>query len=398
MYAYNDFTAGRVIIAINKDCVQQITPASFENSIFGIEINSIEVLFQNRGPADNDDNIGAIVMIHLRTNNPQAVIRAIERLTENPCVVFAEPDFYLEPHVIPNDPYFGELWGLRKIECPSAWSYAVGTGDVIVGVTDSGINSDHPDLRDNVWTAPRGQGKRGWNFEENNNQCLDNTGHGTHVAGTVGAVGNNYMGVTGVNWRVTLASLKIGNSVFNMAAAINAIDYANRNRIQILNNSWGTKFFSSSLKYAIDHYGGLFVVSAGNSGTNNDIAPVYPCSYNSKNLISVAAVNRDNDLAAFSNYGAVSVDIAAPGTDILSTSLGSRYSYLDGTSMAAPHVAGAAALLKGYRPELTPLEIKDIILSNADKNARLSGKVLTGGTINIKKMFESVSVRLVPAK
>ncbi|MCL1819486.1 MAG: S8 family serine peptidase [Oscillospiraceae bacterium] len=243
----------------------------------------------------------------------------------------------------------------------------------------------------NMWLAPRGQGKRGWNFEGNNNNCEDYTGHGTHVAGTIGAVGNNFIGVTGVSWVVRLASLKIGGNVFDMAAAINAIDYANRNRIQIINSSWGSRFFSSSLKYAIDNYDGLLVVSAGNNGSNNDIMPVYPSSYDSENIISVAAADQNDNLASFSNYGEISVDIAAPGTDILSTALGSGYTYMSGTSMAAPHVAGAAALLKGYRPELTALEIKDIILSNADKKAQYLGKVLTGGTINISRMFEAVS-------
>ena len=389
VFDYDDFVAGRVIIAIRKECTQQISPASFENNLFGIEINSIEVLFQNRSLV-NEDDVGAIVMIHLRTNNPQAVVRAIEELNQNPCIVFAEPDFYLQPHVIPNDPYFNDLWGLQKIGCPSAWNITVGSRDVLVGVTDSGINSNHPDLRDNMWLAPRGQGKRGWNFWQNNPHCEDFTGHGSHVAGTIGAVGNNLLGITGVCWRVRLVSLKIGENVFDLAAAINAIDYANRNGIPILNNSWGTRFFSASLKYAVDHYNGLFITSAGNNGSNNDIVPIYPCSYNSKNLISVAAANQNDELASFSNYGMTSVDIAAPGTDILSISLGSRYSTMDGTSMAAPHVAGAAALLKGYRPKLTALEMKERILSSVDKKEQFLGKVLTEGTINIHKMFENI--------
>ena len=389
MYNYNDFRAGRVIIAIHKDCTQRIFPASYENIIFEIEISRIEIIFQNRNPINNI-NIGAIVMIDLRTNDPQAVISTIEILNKNPCVVFAEPDFYLEPHIIPNDEYYKYLWGLKRINCPLAWNFTTGNPDIVVGITDSGINYNHSDIKYNMWLAPRGQGIRGWNFEDNSNDIMDNTGHGTHVAGTIGAIGNNFVGITGVCWNVKLAALKIGGTSFNLVAAINAIDYANRNRILILNNSWGSRLFSASLKYAIDNYEGLFIASAGNSGSNNDVIPVYPANYDSKNIISVAATNRYDGLASFSNYGATSVDVAAPGTDILSTSFYSEYSYMDGTSMAAPHVAGAAALLKGYRPELTPLEIKDIILSSVDKKPQFYGKVLTEGVINVSRMFESI--------
>lgn len=386
-FNYDDFKAGRVIIAIHKECTRRFFPASGEPIIFGIEIISIEILFQSQ---TDDSDIGAIIMIELRTNNPQAVINIIEILNEEQCVVFAEPDFYLQPHIIPNDQYYQYLWGVQKIDCPSAWNYTTGSSDIIVGVTDSGINYNHPDIKDNMWIAPRGQGIHGRDFETDSDNPFDFTGHGSHVAGTIGAVGNNLIGITGVCWNVKLAALKIGGTVFNLAAAVKAIDYANRNRIPILNNSWGSRFFSASLKYAIDHYNGLFIVSAGNSGSDNDTNPVYPASLNSANIITVAASNRNDALASFSNYGAGSVDIAAPGTDILSTSYYGEYSYMDGTSMAAPHVAGAAALLKAYRPELTPLEMKNIILSSVDRKPQFYGRVLTGGTINISKMFDAI--------
>jgi len=376
-----------VIIAIHKDCIQRFFPAANEPVIFGIQITRIEVLFQSQ---TSESDIGAIIMIELRTNNPQAVISIIELLSEEPCVVFAEPDFFLQPHIIPNDPYYNYLWGLQKVNCPLAWDHTTGSSDIVVGITDSGINYDHPDLKDNMWIAPRGLGIHGRDFEDNTDDPIDNTGHGTHVAGTVGAVGNNLIGITGVCWTVRLAALKIGGAFFNLAAAVQAIDFANRNNIRILNNSWGSKFYSASLKYAIDNYNGLLIVSAGNSSSNNDLIPVYPSNYDSDNIISVAASNQNDELASFSNYGAVSVDIAAPGTDILSTSFYGNYSYMEGTSMAAPHVAGAAALLMGYRPELTPLEIKDIIMSSVDKKPQFYGKVLTGGTLNISKMFEVI--------
>jgi len=383
---FADFRPGRVIIAIHRDCLNRILPAT--NEIFGIMFDKIEVIFQTR---DTESEVGAVIMIDFRTNDPERVIRIVEGLNENSCVVFAEPDFFLESHIIPDDPYFRYLWGVKRIDCPLAWNQTTGNSNVIVGITDSGINYNHPDLRDNMWMAPIGEGIFGRDFEADSNDPMDFTGHGTHIAGTVGAVGNNLVGITGVCWTVRLAALKIGGYLFNVAAAVKAIDYANRNNIPILNNSWGSFFFSSALKFAIENYNGLFVVSAGNNGANNDIVPMYPAAYDSKNIITVAAANQNDDLASFSNYGVLSVDVAAPGTDILSTSYLGDYSYMEGTSMAAPHVAGAAALIKGYRPELTTLEIKDIILSNVDRKPQFAGKVLTGGTINISKMFDAIS-------
>ena len=268
-----------------------------------------------------------------------------------------------------------------------AWDHITGNSQVVVGVVDSGVDFQHPDLNDNMWPVPPNQGLYGWNFFDDNHDPMDETGHGTHVAGTIGAVGNNLIGITGICWSVSVAALKIGNSFFNVSAAIEAVDYANKNGIPILNNSWGGPY-CGSLKLAIDNYDGLFIASAGNAGSDNDIFPVFPASFESRNIITVAATTRNNTLAPFSNYGAMSVHIAAPGSDIFSTDLLSRYSYMDGTSMAAPHVTGAAALLRAYRPDLTTFDIKNIILSSADRQPQFYGKVLTGGVLNLRRMIE----------
>ncbi|WP_207747836.1 S8 family serine peptidase [Clostridium sp. D33t1_170424_F3] len=175
------------------------------------------------------------------------------------------------------------------------------------------------------------------------------------------------------------------------ASAIAAISFANRFNIPILNASWGGRGYSRALKDAIEHYNGLFIASAGNSAEDNDITPVYPASYDCDNIISVAATTPDDTLARFSNYGAESVDLAAPGTDILSLGLQREYSTQNGTSMAAPHVAGAAALLKSYLPNLTTSDLKDIILSSAVKTPYLAGKVSTGGMLNVHAMFERMN-------
>lgn len=382
------FKNGRVLIALNRDCV---IPANINNPIFdGIEAEKVEVIFQPNNQSNNS-NIGALLLLHIKGKDELSVIDTVEKLSKNPCVVSARPDYLMNPHIIPNDPYYSLLWGMEKIKAPAAWDYTAGNCQVIVGVVDSGVDYNHPDLRDNMWIVPNRPGYYGRNFI-NDRYPIDETGHGTHVAGTIGAIGNNYIGVTGVCWNTKIAALFIGNNLFSASAAIGAIDYANRNKIPILNCSWGNRIYSPFLEFAIDNYDGLLIASAGNDGSDNDILPIYPASYKLNNIISVAATARNNYLASFSNYGAASVHIAAPGTDIFSTSLLNSYSYMDGTSMAAPHVAGAAALLKAYRRDLSALRMKEIILSSVDKYPQLYGKVLTSGVLNISRMIEMAAL------
>jgi len=378
------FEAGRVVAALNRKCTYPQIPTCHSDPFFdGINAEKIEVIFHSNNLTDERD-IGAIILIYLQCKEEQEVIRVIEVLLKNPYVIFAEPDYFIGTHIIPNDPYFRYLWGMENINSPSAWDYTTGSRSVVVGVADSGIDYNHPDITGNMWVALDQNG----NPADSCGNSLDETGHGTHVAGTIGAVGNNFIGVTGVCWNIRLASLKIGNAFFNLAAAIRAIDYANENNIPILNNSWGERFDSSLLRFAIDHYNGLFIASAGNDGTNNDIFPVYPACYDSRNIIAVAATEPNGKLASFSNYGTASTDIAAPGLYILSTDINGGYSYMSGTSMAAPHVAGAAALLKALRPDFTALDMKNIILSSVNRQPDLFNKVLSGGALNIYRMVE----------
>ena len=382
----NDFELGKEIVALTKNFNKVNLFTCNINHIFdGINIEKIEYLFYS-DKTDTNSNMGDIILIYLKNKEKMSVINTVYKLLNNPYVVYAEPDYLYEPDIIPNDPDFKYLWGMTNIKSPFAWNYTTGNYQTVVGVLDSGIDANHPDLKNNLWFQE--PFFNGWNFVNNSNYPIDVTGHGTHVAGTIGAVGNNCIGVTGVCWNVQIASFKIGDNRIELAAAIAAIYFSNMMNIPILNNSWGGRTFSPILKYAIEHYNGLFIASAGNSSSNNDLLPSYPASYNSDNIISVAASTPENTLSSFSNYGSKSVDIAAPGTNILSTSLDGEYSYKNGTSMAAPHVAGAAALLKSYMPFLTTLEIKHIILLSGTKYPSLANKLLTGSILNVDSMIK----------
>ncbi|MCL2089574.1 MAG: S8 family serine peptidase [Oscillospiraceae bacterium] len=390
-YFYNTaYEAGKVIVDLHKGFVESSDPIGYINrALSGIEYQKVDLLIksQKSRKISPKTDIGGVVLVHLKNQEMSAVLQAAAELSENLGVVYAEPNYLSDAYVIPNDPYFGDLWGMKKIKAPRAWDYATGNPNVTVGVVDSGIDHNHPDIIKNMWVSSNRRIVNGWNFVRNNRDSMDITGHGTHVAGTIGAVGNNHIGVAGVCWNVKVSSLRIGDNRMSLDAAIASIAFAIRNNIFILNNSWGGRFYSPSLKYAIEQYEGLYVVAAGNDGYDNDRLPVYPASYDSDNIISVAASAPNDRLASFSNYGVASVDIAAPGVDVFSLDLRGRYSRMNGTSMAAPHVAGAAALLKSYLPHLSALEIKDIILSSAAKLPHLAGKILTGGILDTDRMM-----------
>jgi subtilisin family serine protease len=346
-----------------------------------------------------------------------------------------EPDLYVAASVIPNDPYFPNQWALNNtgqtggtpdadIDAPEAWDITTGSSSVVVGVIDTGIDYTHPDLDGNVWTNPgevAGDGidndgngfvddVHGWDFANNDSDPFDDNGHGTHVSGTIAAEGNNGVGVTGVSWSSKVMALKFlaADGSGSTSAAISAINYAvnMKNRgvnVRVLNNSWGGPGYSSSLFTAIQNSASanmLFVAAAGNNGTNNDTTPNYPASYDVANVISVAATDANDNLASFSNYGASSVDVAAPGVSILSTYPGNQYAYLSGTSMATPHVSGIAALGFSYVPTATYAQVRTAILNGVDVKPQLTVKVATGGRVNALKTLQnlaSVPVITTPA-
>lgn len=339
----------------------------------------------------------------------QSIPDLIDYYNSLDAVEFAEPNYLMESTAVPNDQYYGYQWGPPNINAESAWNTRTDSSSIIVGVIDSGVQYDHPDLQPNIWTNSgeiAGNGIDddnngyvddfyGYDFDNDDNDPMDDNGHGTHVAGTIGAQGNNSIGVAGVGWDASLMSLKVIGGGSNADVA-RAIDYATDNGAKITNNSYGyagtnvggSSVMSAAIGRAKDA-GVLYIVAAGNSRSGIPASDMdgsfnsWPAEYSKihDNVITVAAIDDGGAFASYSHWGDESVQIAAPGTTIASTYTNNGYVYLSGTSMAAPHVAGAAALLWAERPEMSYLEIKDAILNNtrADHLDRVTNGVLDLG-------------------
>lgn len=357
---------------------------------------------------------------------------AIERLRGMPEVEYAEPNWIYQHFATSNDTYFtnGSLWGMYGSASSPANQYGsgaatawaagkTGSATVYIGIIDEGYMYTHEDIAANAGTNPgeiAGNGVDddgnglvddvyGWDFDGNNSSVFDGVSddHGTHVAGTIGGVGGNGKGVAGVVWNVKLLGAKfLGSRGGTTANAIKAVDYftglkTRGANVVATNNSWGGGGFSQALKDAIDRAntaGILFIAAAGNSGTNNDATASYPSGYTSANIIAVASITSTGGLSSFSQYGATTVDIGAPGSAIWSTvpvsggkgknaTVGSGYASYNGTSMATPHVSGAAALYASLNPGATAAQIKAAILGQATSTPSLSGKVVSNGRLNV---------------
>lgn len=319
---------------------------------------------------------------------------------------------------IPNDPQFGEQWALNNIgqdggkvgadvRALQAWTKTRGSKDVVVAVLDTGVDYTHLDLTANMWFRPDNvpqyadtelgsfNDERGYDANVNAADPMDDNGHGTHCAGIVGAEGDNNEGIAGINWNVQIMPLKfLGRGGFGSTKdAIEAINYAIDRKqkgvnIRVISASWGSTANSKPLEDAIraaGEHGILFVAAAGNSSTDNDRRPHFPSNYDLPNVISVAALDRTDSLASFSNFGAKTVHVAAPGREIVSTWLGNAYREASGTSMATPYVSGVAALIIANEPNISLEKLRDRVIKSVDKIDSLNGKVASGGRINAAK-------------
>jgi serine protease len=420
----SDYKPGEVIVRVKGDTRSLTSTQSFADKYGATVADSFD--FSNPGVADQ----GKILQLKLPAG--MTTEQAIAQMKNDTSVAYAEPNFIYKLDVpgqgqettpgqgqqppankpnefFPND-LPTELWGMHNtgqdggkagadISAPKAWAISTGsrTGP-IVAVIDTGVDYNHADLKANMWTNPgeiAGNGidddgngviddVHGYNAREDNGNPMDGHGHGTHCAGTIAAVGDNGEGVVGVNHQAQIMAVKIfdDSGSTDSASILRAIEYTTKMGATITSNSWGGGGASEAQKEAFANSDALHIMAAGNNGWNNDWVPNYPSNYDIPNNVAVAASDRNDKKAGFSQFGKKSVDIAAPGVDILSAKPGGGYQMMSGTSMATPHVAGVATLLATVYPEDSAEQLKARLLGGADKLANWKGVVADGNRLN----------------
>ena len=380
-------------------------------------------------PEESFPNFGGDLVLVESTQDFDAQ-QALRELAQNPKVEYAEADQEFELKRVenpedsadapsntrsPND-LSSSLWGLHNtrgdkvdIDAPEAWAMTVGSrSGPIIAVLDTGIDLSHPDLKDNLWTNTGeipNNGKdddgngviddvHGFNAYADTGDPTDKDDHGTHCAGTIGAVGDNNLGIVGVNWQARIMPIKIFNDAEKPRAStssiLRGISYATRNGARVTSNSYGGGGRSRSVERAFSSSRAFHIMAAGNETEDNDKKPHYPSNYNVTNSLAVASIDRQGALSSFSNYGKETVDLAAPGSSIYSTVPGGRYGYKSGTSMATPHVAGVAGLALTLKPNLSNEQLKEALTKGVDEQSSLDGKVATGGRLNAFKTLQEV--------
>jgi subtilisin family serine protease len=344
----------------------------------------------------------------LKLSKGKTVNQTLAVLRNDPSVLYAEPDYIIKIDSIPDDTYYGDLWGVTRISAAEAWQYTMGSKSVVVAVIDTGVDYTHHDLTSNIWTNADeipGNGIdddhngyiddiHGYDFRNNDSDPFDDHGHGTHCAGTVGGVGFNSLGIIGVSPIVTIMPVKFlaADGTGSTSGAIRAIEYAVANGAKILSCSWGGGEYSTALLEAInmaDSYGVTVIAAAGNNKVNTDVTPQFPSCYQTSNIISVGASTEDELPANFSNFGLLSVDLFAPGQFILSTYPGQLYRRFSGTSMATPHVSGTLALYLSSAEGITPAALRQSLINTSDKITAYSGLCVSGGRMNTGEMVIS---------
>jgi hypothetical protein len=413
----HSYRPGELLVKLKDDSASERAEASLRQH----GANEIRAFQRPRHGARSPMDAWRLVKLAPGLNTKQA----LERIARHPQVAHVELNYTVASAQIPNDPDFSRLWGLHNtgrdgavpdadVDAPEAWDITTGS-PVTVAVIDTGIDYTHPDLATNIWTNPGEIPGDGVDNDRNgyvddvygyyfssapSSNPRDENGHGTHVAGIIGAVANNGLGVAGVSWSAKLMALKFqnANASGTISDAIDAVLYAANNGARIINASWGTSSYSQALRDAIVTAGDagiLFVAGAGNNGRSNDVTPFYPASYDLPNLIAVAATNRFDARASISNYGANSVHLGAPGEEIYSTELNGAYGYRTGTSMAAPHVVGAAVLALSRYPALTASGLRSLLMSTVDSVPAMFGVTASGGRLNVANALNCDPNRLV---
>ncbi len=394
-YAGHDIIADELLISFKK----KVSPER-QNEIF----NEI-------GCAAEANPFGNVFNVKLPEG--MNVHGAIRKMNDIPELGYSEPNYVLSKSATPNDASFSSLYGMNNtgqtggtadadIDAVEAWDISSSASNIIVAVIDTGVDLDHNDLAANVWTnsgETAGNGVdddgngfvddvHGFDFANNDADPDDDNAHGSHCSGTIGGVGNNGIGVAGVCWDVQIMAMKFLSSggSGSLADALSCVNYATANGAKVMSNSWGGGGFSQSMFDAITaahNQGALFVAAAGNSSNDNDTNPEFPAGYNVPNVISVAASDHNDALAGFSSFGDQTVHLAAPGVNILSTTPGNNFSSFSGTSMACPHVSGAAALLMGQNSGLSHTEIKQLLMDTADDKPAFASTTISGGRLNL---------------
>jgi subtilisin family serine protease len=407
--------SGKIALALAAAALCGPPPASAADAM----PNQLVVGFKSGAASSHHDEIveGAggrlrhrLRAIHARVVRPRSRIqlaRLRRALLRNPDVAYVEPDYLVRASAVPSDTFFSLQYGLLQdsdadIDATDAWDTRTRCSKV--AVLDTGVDTDHPDLDDNLWDNDEekpGNGKDdddngyvddhiGVDIRDGEGDGEDANGHGTHVAGVVAASGDNGKGVAGVCWEGSVMSVKFMNSRGEgaMSDAAEAIEYAVRHGARVLNCSFGSSSKSSALEDAIDYAkdkGALIVAAAGNEGVDIDKHPVYPAAYTDGNIISVTASTASDELPGYANYGDESVDVAAPGDEVVSTYRGGGYAAMSGTSMAAPAVAGAAAILKKQNSDTDYSDWRKALRKKVDKPGALEGRVLYDGRLNIRR-------------
>ena len=432
----DDFSDDKIIIVLSKEETNKYknyTISDFPEidckSVIDLTSNSNELL-KNANNNYNEQTLidyekfNRILCLELNQKSKENVLLGIKELEKREEILSAEPSFFIEMMATPNDEKISDQWGLSNANIYNSWDISQNANQVMVGILDSGIDASHSDLTNNIYRASihnlettlHRDFTTGVELGTAILEPTDSFGHGTHVAGIIGACGNNNIGVSGVCWNVKLISLRVLDSEGNGSVdwLVNAINYAGSNNIPVLNCSLGSPVGSLALEKAIELYQGLLVCAAGNSGDNIDVDSIYPASYDCDNILTVGAIDSDNDRSKWNGflnlwglfgdsascYGETSVDIYAPGTDVLSTYPNNEYKEMSGTSMATPFVTGTAALILASNSYLTTSQIKNTIIKGASEITIKIPKSGCSGNQNqeVSKLNVDNSIRLIAFK